>query len=74
MEDNTETLLWPIYYLEDYELLHMKTVIECLIIPLSWAADFRREGGLMEFLLRYFVFLREGNREGNNIFSNIDTT
>lgn len=21
MEDNTETLLWPIYYLEDYELL-----------------------------------------------------
>lgn len=66
MEDDAETLLCLICYLEDVNSWcpHVNIVIECLIIPLSRASGFETEGGLPEFLLQYFVFLREGNREG----------
>lgn len=76
MEYDAETRLCLICCLEDgnSKCSHVKTVIECLIIPLSRAAGFRREGGLLEFLLQYFVFLREGNRQRSNVFSNLDRT
>lgn len=73
MEDDTEILSCLMYYLE-FLVFTCADVIECLIIPTSSAAGFRREGGLLEYFLQYFSFLGEGNTEASNIFINFDTT